>query len=93
MSKEKTTGGTQFTPEEMERLLHYASGRLDTSPEALKAAFARDGLYGLAKQAAPALSKAEADEAQALLNDPQQLERLLNSPQIRQLLERLPEQQ
>ena len=48
MSKEKTTGGTQFTPEEMERLLHYASGRLDTSPEALKAAFARDGLYGLA---------------------------------------------
>lgn len=81
----------EFTPQELEKLLAYASGRLNTSPEALKAAFEKDGLYGLAQQAsaAPALKPQEAAQVETLLQDKEQLNRLMDSPQVRQLLAKL----
>ena len=82
--------GQEFTPDQMEKLLRYASKRLNTTPEALTQAFQQNGLLGLAQQAQDSgLSPEDAARAQEMLQDRRQAEKLLEDPQIRELLQRL----
>ena len=81
----------EFTPAQLEKLLQYASRRLNTSPEALMKAFRQSGLTGVAEQAqgTAAFTPQETQQAQALLQDPAALEQWMNSPSVRQLLAQL----
>lgn len=81
----------EFSPEQLEKLLQYASARLHTTPEALKAAFQQGGLYGLSQQAGPQgeLSPEIAAKAEALLHDKKKAAQLLDSPEIQQLLRQM----
>lgn len=74
-----------FSPEQMEKLVAYASRQLGTTPEQLKAAFQQGGLAGLSD----ALSPDEATKAQALLKDKDAAARLMNDPQVQKLLAQL----
>lgn len=74
-----------FTPEQLESLIAYASGRLGTTPERLKAAFQQGGLAGLSD----ALSPEEATKAEAMLRDKDAAARLMNDPQVQKLLAQL----
>ncbi|MBQ8683138.1 MAG: hypothetical protein IJ518_01310 [Clostridia bacterium] len=71
-----------MTPEQMERLLVYASGRLGTTPEKLKAAFRQNGLAGLSA----ALTPEEAGRAEAVLGDREKAAALLQDPAVQRLL-------
>lgn len=73
---------SQITPEQMEKLLALAAGRLNTTPDALKKALQQNGLQG-------ALSEQDAARAQAVLQDKDALASLLADPSVRQLLSRL----
>jgi len=75
----------QFTPEQMEQLLNYASQRLGRTPEELKTAFQENGLAGLSS----VMSADEAAKAQELIRNKEKAARLLNDPQIQQLLRQL----
>lgn len=81
----------ELTPAQLEKLLQYASRRLNTSPEALIKAFQQSGLTGVAEQAqgTAAFTPQEAQQAQALLQNPAALEQWMNSPAMRQLLSQL----
>ena len=74
-----------FSPEQMEKLVAYASHRLGTTPDKLKAAFQQGGLAGLSD----ALSPDEATKAQALLHDKDAAAKLMNDPQVQKLLAQL----
>ncbi len=74
-----------FTPEQLESLITYASRRLGTTPEQLKAAFQQGGLSGLSS----ALSPEEASKAEAMLKDKDAAARLMNDPQVQKLLAQL----
>lgn len=74
-----------FSPEQMEKLVAYASHRLGTTPDKLKAAFQQGGLAGLSD----ALSPDEATKAQALLKDKDAAAKLMNDPQVQMLLAQL----
>ena len=74
-----------FTPAQMEQLLQYASRRLGTSPEQLKQAFQQGGLAGLSS----AMSAEEAAQAEDLIRNREKAARLLNDPQIQQMLLRM----
>lgn len=74
-----------FTPEQLENLIAYASGRLGTTPDQLKAAFQQGGLAGLSS----ALSAEEASKAEAMLKDKDAAARLMNDPQVQKLLAQL----
>ena len=73
---------TPFTPEQMEKLLAYASGRLGTTPEQLKAAFQQKGLAGLSA----ALSPEEVGQAETVLHDREKAARLMQDPAVQRLL-------
>lgn len=73
---------TSLTPEQVEKLLVYASGRLGTTPEQLKAAFRRQGLAGLSA----ALSPEEAGQAEAVLRDREKAAALMQNPEVQRLL-------
>lgn len=73
---------TSITPEQLEKLLVYASGRLGTTPEQLKAAFRQNGLAGLSS----ALSPEEAGQAEAVLRDREKAAALMQNPDIQRLL-------
>ena len=73
---------SQITPEQMEKLLTLAAGRLNTTPDALKNALQQNGLQGT-------LSQQDADRAQSLLQDKDKLAALLADPSVRQLLGQL----
>ncbi len=81
----------QFTPEQMEKLLQYAGDRLNTSPEDLKKAFEKDGLYGVSRQAGERLSPELLEQVNALMADKEKAARLMESPAVQQLLHRLSE--
>lgn len=74
-----------FSPEQIEKLVNYASARLGASPEQLKAAFAKGGLGGVVSS----LSAEEVDKAETLIQDKEKAAQLLNDPQVQQLLARL----
>lgn len=80
-----------FSPQQLEKLLQYASLRLHTTPEALLEAFQQGGLYGLSQKAEDdhALSPEIAAKIQELAQAPEQAAQLLNSPEVRQLIDRL----
>ncbi len=73
---------TSFTPEQMEKLLAYASTRLGTTPEQLKATFQREGLAGLSAT----LSPEEQGQAAAVLRDREKAAALLQDPAVQRLL-------
>ena len=73
---------SQITPEQMEKLLALAAGRLNTTPDALKKALQQNGLQGT-------LSEQDAARAQAVLQDKDALTALLADPSVRRLLEQL----
>ena len=75
----------QFSPEQLEKLIAYASQRLGTTPDQLKTAFRQGGLAGLSD----ALSPEEATKAEAMLKDKEAAARLMNDPQIQKLLAQL----
>ncbi len=80
----------QFTPEQMEKLIAYASGRLGTTPEHLKALFQQEGLAGLANLAGgSAFTKQETTQAQELLQNKDKAAQLLNDPKVQGLLRQL----
>ena len=70
-----------FTPAQMEKLLAVAAAKLGTTPEGLRAAFAKGGLNGLSA----ALSPQQAEKAKALA-DNGQVESLLSDPAVQRLL-------
>lgn len=74
-----------YSPEQVEKLVNYASRQLGTTPEKLKAAFQQNGLAGLSN----ALSPDEASKAQALLKDKDAAAKLMNDPQVQKLLAQL----
>lgn len=80
-----------FTPQQLEKLLQYASLRLHTTPEALLEAFQQGRLYGLSQKAEgeAAFSPEIAAKIQQLAQTPEQTAQLLNSPEVRQLIDRL----
>ena len=81
----------EFSATQLEKLLEYASARLHTTPEALKAAFQQNGLYGLSQTAGAEgdLPPEIAAKAQALLQDKEKAAALLDSPEVQQLLRQL----
>ena len=54
-----------FSPEQLEKLVNYASAQLGTSPEQLKAAFAKGGLAGITSS----LSDEELNKVETLIKD------------------------
>lgn len=74
-----------FTPEQLDKLVNYASQQLGTTPDQLKAAFRQGGLAGLSS----ALSAEEASKAEAMLKDKDAAARLMNDPQVQKLLAQL----
>ena len=80
----------QFTPDQMEKLIAYASGRLGTTPEQLKTLFQQEGLAGLSNLAGgPAFTKQETAQAQELLQNKDKAAQLLNDPKVQGLLRQL----
>ncbi len=76
----------EFTPQQLQKLLQYASRRLNTSPEALVQAFRQGGLEGVARQTGATFSGKEAEQARSLLQKQGDMQELLQNPQVRQLL-------
>lgn len=76
---------SQPTPAQMNALLQYASAKLGVPPEQLAATVANSGYEGLTAS----LSDSGRRALESLVGDPSQMQALLNSPQVRQLLERL----
>ena len=74
-----------FTPEQLEKLVSFASQQLGTTPEQLKEAFAKNGLAGISSS----LSKQDVSKAEALLSDKQKAAELMNNPQVQKLLSQL----
>ena len=81
----------EFTPEQLEKLVQYASVRLHTTPEQLKATFQQSGLMGLAQQAQgeEILSGETAAQVEELLRDKDKAAALLNTPAVQAALRQL----
>ena len=75
----------QPSPEQMQALLHYASQKLGVPPDQLAAIAKSGGYEGLASS----LSDSSRRTLENLAGDPQKLQALLSSPQIRELLKQL----
>lgn len=75
----------QPTPEQMQALLRYASAKLGIPAEQLAATVA-DGGY---ERLTSSLSQSSRRTLESLTGDPSQLQALLQSPQVRELLTRL----
>ena len=71
-----------FTPEQTEKLLVYAAGRLGIPPEQLREAFRQKGVAGLTATLHPE----EAQQAAAVLQDREKVAALLQDPTVRRLL-------
>ena len=74
-----------FSPEQLEKLVAYASQRLGTTPEQLKTAFQQGGISALSG----ALTPEESNKAEALIKDKDAAARLINDPQVQRLLAQL----
>ncbi len=77
--------GQSFSPEQLDKLVAYASHRLGTTPEQLKSAFQQGGLSALSG----ALTPEESSKAEAIIKDKDAATRLMNDPQIQKLLAQL----
>ncbi len=75
---------SQPTPAQMNALLQYASAKLGIPPEQLAATAANGGYEGLAAS----LSDNSRRTLESLVGDPSQLQALLSSPQVQELLRR-----
>lgn len=75
---------SQPTPDQMNAILQYASAKLGIPPEQLASAVANGGYKGLASS----LSDNSRRTLETLVSDPSQLEALLSSQQVQQLLRR-----
>ena len=75
----------QPTPAQMNALLQFASAKLGVPADQLAATVARGGYEGLTAS----LSDNSRRTLDGLVGDPSQLQALLNSPQVRALLEKL----
>ena len=73
---------SRITPEQTEKLLTLAAGKLGTTPDALRATLQQNGLQG-------ALSPQDAARAAAVLQDREKLTTLLADPSVRRLLEQI----
>ena len=73
---------SQITPEQTEKLLALAAGRLGTTPDTLRSTLQQNGLQG-------ALSPQDAARAAAVLQDKDKLTALLADPSVRRLLEQI----
>ena len=80
----------EFSPRQMEALLQYAARRMNTTPQALKAAFEQGGLDGLFEKAQGSMTPEEAQKAQQVTRG-RDAAALLEDPQIRGLLKKLTE--
>lgn len=76
---------SQITPEQLEKLLSLAAGRMGTTPEQLKRSIQQQGLQGVAA----GMSAQDAARAQNVLENPDKLTALLADPSVRRLLEQL----
>ncbi len=76
---------SQPTPAQLQALLQYASAKLGIPPEQLAATAAKGGYEGLVSS----LSDSSRRTLESLAGNPSQLQALLRSPQVRELLERL----
>ncbi len=80
----------EFSPTQMDALLQYAAKRMNTTPEALRAAFQEGGLDGLLQQSPDSgITTEDAARAQALLKDKDKAAQLLQNPQVQRLLRQL----
>lgn len=76
---------SQPNPAQLQALLQYASQKLGMPPEQLAAMAKTGGYEGLSSS----LSDSSRRTLESLVGDPQKLQALLDSPQIRDLLNRL----
>ena len=67
---------SRITPEQTEKLLTLAAGKLGTTPDALRATLQQNGLQGT-------LSPQDAARAAAVLQDQEKLTALLADPSVR----------
>ena len=77
-----------FSPQQIDRLINYASQRLGTTPQQLKAVFQQQGLAGLSQLTGDpaAFSSPEAAKAQELQQNREQAAQLLDDPRVQSLL-------
>lgn len=76
---------SQPTPAQMNALLQFASAKLGIPADQLAATVAKGGYEGLTAS----LSDNSRHTLETLVGDPSQMQALLNSPQVRRLLEQL----
>lgn len=70
---------------EINNLLNGLSGRLNTTPEQLKANLEKGNLDSVVSK----MSSGQAKRLQKILDNPQQSEKILNSPQAQAIIKKL----
>ncbi|MDD2417538.1 MAG: hypothetical protein PHR24_02030 [Oscillospiraceae bacterium] len=78
-------GENKPTPDQINEILEYASKKLGITKEQLASTVESDA----AKKAASRLSQADIARFQSMVSDKDKLEKLLNSAQAKQLMEKL----
>ncbi|MBR5540542.1 MAG: hypothetical protein IKU56_04100 [Clostridia bacterium] len=76
---------SQITPDQLQALLGYASGRLGMTPEELAATVQNGGLSALSNRAGSQNMK----KITELAGDPARLQQLINSPEVQAFLSKL----
>lgn len=76
--------GYKPTPEQLQALLQYASGRLGVTPEELKKTLESGG----AKRIASKLPPEDAEKFTKAAGDIEKMEEILKSPKARQILDK-----
>ncbi len=74
-----------LTPDQLQALLQYASKRLGTTPEQLAKTVQTGGVEGLQNR----LSPEHLAKLQALMNDKEKTQQLINSPKMQQLIQQI----
>lgn len=76
---------SQITPEQLQALLKYASGRLGMTPEQLASTVQNGGLSALSDRA----GAQNAQKITELARDPARLQQLIGSPEVQAFLSKL----
>ena len=74
-----------LTPDQLQALLQYASKRLGTTPEQLAKTVQTGEVDGLQKK----LSPENLAKLQALMNNKEKTQQLMNSPKLQQLIQQI----
>lgn len=77
----------ELSPQQVEMLLAYAAPRLNTTPQALRDVYEREGMDGLTRRMG--VSAEVGAQVGALLREPDGLARLMQMPAVQELLRRL----